>query len=79
MQNYKLHTVQEFQEFLKENNQWTQNLEKQKINVINSSNILETIKIGKEGASCGFVPESLIKNFDLFFKTGTSTSRKKMN
>ena len=72
-------TVEEFQEFLKENNQWTQNLEKQKINIINSSNILETIKIGKEGASCGFVPESLIKNFDMFFKTGTSTSRKKTN
>ena len=71
--------VEEFQNFLNENNPWTQALEKKNINVINSSSILETIKIGKEGTSCGFVPESLIKNFDLFFKTGTTTSRKKIN
>ena len=71
--------IEELEEFLNENNPWTQTLEKENINIINSSSILEAIKIGKEGASCGFVPESLIKNFDLFFKTGTTTSRKKTN
>jgi nicotinamidase-related amidase len=64
-----------FQEYLKENNPWVLNLESQNIKVINGVDILENIKIGQEEFGCGFYPDSLIKNFDVFLKTSTSTSR----
>jgi nicotinamidase-related amidase len=64
-----------FNEYLKENNPWVLNLESQNIKVINGYNLMESIKVGKEEFSCGFYPDGLIKNFDVFFKTSTSTSR----
>ncbi len=64
-----------FQEYLKENNPWALNLESQNVKIINGSDILENIKVGKEEFACGFHPDSLIKNFDVFLKTSTSTSR----
>jgi nicotinamidase-related amidase len=64
-----------FQEYLKENNPWVLNLESQNIKVINGVDILDNIKVGKEEFGCGFYADSLIKNFDAFLKTSTSTSR----
>jgi len=64
-----------FLEYLHENNKWAQNLEKKNVKIINGSDILETIKVGKSEFSCGFNPDSIIKNFDIFLKTSTTTSR----
>ncbi len=66
-----------FYNFLKENNKWCLNLENKNIKIINSTNIFDSITVGKEEYGCGFNPEGLIKNFDLLLKTSTYTSRKK--
>jgi nicotinamidase-related amidase len=66
-----------YYDFLKENNKWCLNLESKNIKIINSSNIFDSITVGKEEFGCGFNPEGLIKNFDLLLKTSTYTSRKK--
>ncbi len=66
-----------YYDFLKENNKWCLNLERKNIKIINSSNIFDSITVGKEEFGCGFNPEGLIKNFDLLLKTSTYTSRKK--
>ncbi len=65
---------EKYYEFLRDNNIWVQNLEAKNVNVINYQNVIENIKVGKEEFTCG-KDEDLIKTFDVFLKTSTSSSR----
>lgn len=65
---------EKYYEYLRENNTWALNLEAKNVNIINYQNVIENIKVGKEEFTCG-KDEDLIKTFDVFLKTSTSTSR----
>ena len=65
---------EKYYDYLKENNAWAQTLEAKNVNIVNYQNIIENIKVGKEEFTCG-KDEDLIKTFDVFLKTSTSTSR----
>jgi hypothetical protein len=64
-----------YYDFLLDNNIWAQNLEAKNVNIINYQNVIENIKVGKEEFSCGINEDDLIKSFDIYLKTSTSTSR----
>lgn len=66
-----------FYPFLKNNNLWATELESKGVNIINYENILEKIIPGKESVHCGINEEGMIKAFDIYVKTGTTTSRLK--
>ncbi len=65
---------EKYYQYLRDNNIWAQNLEAKNINIINYQNVIENIKVGKEEFTCG-KDEDLIKTFDVFLKTSTSSSR----
>ncbi len=63
--------------YLKDNNLWAQELEKKGVNIINYNNVLDNIIPGKESIHCGINEEGMVKAFDIYVKTGTTTSRLK--
>ncbi len=65
----------EFLQYVSDKNPWAENLKKKNIKIINGNDVLDLINVGKSEFSCGFNPENIVKNFDIFLKTGTSTSR----
>jgi hypothetical protein len=65
---------EKYYEYLRDNNIWVQNLEAKNVNIMNYQNVIENIKVGKEEFTCG-KDEDLIKTFDVFLKTSTSSSR----
>ena len=64
-----------YYDYLRDKNIWAQNIEAKNVRLINYQNIIENIKVGKEEFSCGLSEDDLIKTFDIFLKTSTSTSR----
>ncbi len=66
---------EKYYDYLLENNIWAQNIEAKNVRIINYQNVIENIKVGKEEFSCGINEEDLIKTFDIYLKTSTSTSR----
>ncbi len=64
-----------YYDYLRDKNIWAQNIEAKNVRLINYQNIIENIKVGKEEFSCGLTEDDLIKTFDIFLKTSTSTSR----
>jgi nicotinamidase-related amidase len=65
----------EFTDYLLENNQWAQELESNKVEIINYFNIVGDLKQENEFLGCGIDKDDMVKTFDVYLETSTFSSK----